>query len=37
MLQKRTALLEEMSKHPKATFFLEPVDPIKLNIPTTRC
>lgn len=32
-LQKCTALLEEMSKHPKATFFLEPVDPIKLNIP----
>ena len=31
--QKCAALLDEMSKHPKANFFLEPVDPIKLNIP----
>lgn len=32
-LEKCTALMEEMSKHPKASFFTEPVDPIKLNIP----
>jgi hypothetical protein len=31
--QKCGALLDELVKHPKAAYFLEPVDPIKLNIP----
>ena len=32
-LQKCATLLEEITKYPKAAYFAEPVDPIKLNIP----